>query len=132
MTSFKAVVGYSVTGAVSYTGSATGPVELFLQPQCTYGGAVWGVGTEISAKGTYTIHGVPPGTYSIKGWIDTVRDNWPNASDPTGISSQFTVYNADTTSADLTLADPTSVAFNSNTPSMRPIPSIKALFCLPA
>ncbi|MDR3773221.1 MAG: hypothetical protein P4L26_07735 [Terracidiphilus sp.] len=124
--SFQAVVGYSVSGTVSYTGAATGPIEVALQPQCTSGGVSYSsgpsLGTTITAPGPFTINGAAPGTYLVKAWRDAAHNNWPNASDPTGSTAVFTVSNADVSSVSVGLADSAAVTFPSNAPYLGAAP----------
>jgi hypothetical protein len=114
--SFKAVVGYAVSGTVSYTGTAAGPVDVALQYQCPGGGFGTILGTSIPAPGAFTINGASPGSYTVQAWRDAAHSNWPNASDPTGSSAVFAVSDANATGVSITLADPAPFAF----PSVRP------------
>ena len=113
---FVASLGYSVSGSVSYTGAVQGRVYLLLLNYTCPGGDGNGsttYGTSISAPGSFTIHGVAPGTYTLRGLMDpsTLGEGQPNAADPKGriASSIFTVSNADVTGENITLSDPTGI-----------------------
>ena len=113
VTSFKAAVGYSVSGTVSYTGTATGPIYLALEQSCD--GCPTGAlqGTSIPAPGPFTINGAAPGPYIVEAWRDTLNNGAPNESDPTGSSATFTVSSADLTGVSVALTDPAPVDFTS-------------------
>jgi len=111
---FNAAVGYSVSGNVSYSGAATGPIHLILQYQCP--GGVWSghdLGTSILTPGPFTINGAAPGSYQVLAWIDAVNNGWPNASDPTGSSTLQTVSSANLSGISVTMTDPTAPTFTS-------------------
>ncbi len=97
----------SLSGNVTYGGSKTGPVFL----QVTSGGVVpTGYGTGIaSAPGSYTIRGVPAGTYTVVAWIDHVGRGVRTADSPSG----SVVANASTggaiTGLNIALTDPVGV-----------------------
>ena len=120
--SFKAVVGYAVTGNVSYTGPATGPINLALQFNCSGGGEGYILGTQTNAPGSFTINGAAPGSYLVKAWRDAAHNNWPSASDPTGSSAALAVSSADLTGVSVALADPAPVAFSSILPNLIAVP----------
>ena len=115
VTSFQAMVGYSVSGNVSYTGTATGPVHIALNGSYTVGSVSYscgsGLGTSITAPGLFTINGVPPGSYTIMAWRDVANSNWPNLSDPTGSSTALTVSSGNQTGISVALTDPAAVSF---------------------
>jgi hypothetical protein len=102
---FSASLGYTVSGTVSYTGASTGQVYLTLNTNC---GGNGGPGTSITAPGSFSIRGVPPGTYTLQSWMDTIGQGGANAADPSGTSS-VSVTSADVTAA-VSLTDPTLVA----------------------
>jgi hypothetical protein len=103
---FTANLGYTVSGTVSYAGASTGQIYLTLN-NTNCGGGGGGVGTSISAKGSFTIHGVPPGTYNLQGWMDlsTLANGVPNTSDPTG-SVALPAITTNATNVSITLSDP--------------------------
>ncbi len=78
-------------------------------------------GTSLAAKGSYTIHGVPPGSYTLQAWMDssTLANGNQNAADPAGTAS-VTVSSANVTGASVTLTDPT-VAAPTISPSVKSI-----------
>jgi hypothetical protein len=123
---FNAAVGYTVSGTVSYTtGGApqTGRTYLVLN-NTTCGGGNGGPGTSISqatltSGGGFTIRGVPPGSYTLKAWMDPIGMGLQNAIDPTG-NSTVTVSNANVTNAAVTMANPTYATPSSN-PSINDI-----------
>ena len=100
---FSANLGYTVSGAVSYSGSQTGQIYLSLNPTSCGGGGT--VGTSISSKGSFTIHGVPPGAYTLAAFMDNLGTGTPNASNATG-STAVTVSSSNYSGANVTLADP--------------------------
>jgi len=103
---FAAEVGYTVTGTISYSGAATGPIYINLQNTSCGGGG--GQGTSNNAAGSFTIQGVAPGTYSISAWMDTVGQGGQNANDPSGTGgANVVVSNANSGSNFDTLVDPT-------------------------
>ena len=125
LTSFKANVGYAVSGMVSYTGTATGPINLALQYNCPNGGEGEVLGTSIPAPGPFTINGVPPGSYVIYAWRDALSNGAPNMSDPTGNSTALAVSAANLTGVSVALTDPAPVTFNpatSTSPYLSAIP----------
>ncbi len=103
---FAAAIGYEVSGAVSYGGTKTGWVYLELTDS-TCSGSPLGVGLR-SAR-AFTIHGVPPGAYTLQGWMDNQGYGAENASNPTGITPGIVVTNANLSAVSLTLADPAPV-----------------------
>ena len=94
---------YSVSGTITYTGSETGRIyiEVVQSGNTNYG-------TSIAAPGTYTIRGVPPGTYTLSAWRDHLGTGIENASNPTGTAVAFTITAADVTGKDITLTDPSA------------------------
>jgi Putative Ig domain. len=119
---FNFALGFTVSGTVSYSGSHTGPVYVNLINGGCSGTPAFG--TAITGPGNYTIHGVAPGTYSLRTWIDStdlgLGEGILNASDPTG-SSYITVSKANVTGANLTLADNDPAAAPTQTPNLRTI-----------
>ena len=108
---FNAALGYTVSGNVSYSGAQTGQTYLYLSGGC--GGGNGGPGTSITeavltSGGAFTIRGVPPGSYTLQAWMDTIGQQAQNAIDPTNSATQPTVQvsNANVGQA-VTLADPT-------------------------
>jgi uncharacterized protein (DUF2141 family) len=121
--SFGALVTYTVSGTVSYSGSKTGQVYLAVSSSnCSGNGEQ---GTSISGPGSYTIHGVgAPGTYTIQAFMDTLGNGQLNAADPTGSASLTTSY-ANSTGVNIALSDPGTVTLSS-APSISEIAPINA------
>ena len=112
--SFTATLGYSVSGTVAYSGTQTGRIYLALIPgkNCYIGST----GTSISAPGSFTIHGVPPGTYTLEAFLDNGAGGYgvPNAGNPTGSASAVTVATSDITGVSVGLADPSPVVLSTS------------------
>ncbi len=108
--------GYTVSGTISYPGSKTGWVYIRLNnTNCNGGCGNSNLGTAINATTSgslaagmsFTINGVPPGTYQVYAFMDTIGYGAQNASDPTGASgATTTVTNLNVTGANDTLIDP--------------------------
>jgi hypothetical protein len=102
--------GYTVSGNISYSGTKTGWTYIQLNN---------GLGTAISeanltAGGTFTIHGVTPGTYNVTAFMDTLGNGSWNAADPSGTSgASVTVSTANVSGAYDTLIDPTGLTLTS-------------------
>ena len=109
-TSFSAALGYTVSGTVNYSGTKTGRIYLVLNSNNCGGNPL---GTSISAKGSFTIHGVPPGSYTAQAWMDTLGFESPNAADPAGSDSNLTVSAANLTGVAVTLSNPAAVTLPS-------------------
>ncbi len=108
---FNAQVAFNVSGTVSYSGSQSGQTYLTLNGGCSNGNG--SLGTTIAAtngNGSYTIHGVQPGNYTLSAWMDPLGNATQNAIDPAGSTSSgsVSVTNAVVTSgADVAMTDPT-------------------------
>ena len=101
-TSFNANLGYTVSGTVAYSGSQTGQIYLLLQPTNCGGGGT--EGTSLSAPGAFTIHGVPPGSYTLRASMDNLGKGAANNYNPYGNIS-VTVGSANLTGKNVALAD---------------------------
>jgi hypothetical protein len=134
---FSAIVGYTVSGTVSYSGTQTGQTYLYLQNN-NCGGSNNQPGTSISqatltGSGSYSIRGVPPGNYTLNAWMDstgiTSGTDYPgpqgaqNFNDPTGNTSSFSVMSANVTTANVTLNNATFATPPSN-PSILIFPHV--------
>ncbi len=111
-TAAKSACGYNgggddVSGTVSYSGMHTG--RIYIAINNVSGCDVGTQGTSISAAGTYTIHGVPPGTYTLTAFMDTRGYGANNAADPSGSLGPLVIGNANGTASPLTLTDPATV-----------------------
>ena len=108
---FNAQVAFNVSGTVSYSGSQSGQTYLTLNGGCSNGNG--SLGTTIAAtngNGSYTIHGVQPGNYTLSASMDPLGNATQNAIDPAGSTSSgsVSVTNAVVTSgADVAMTDPT-------------------------
>jgi hypothetical protein len=122
-TSFKADVGYAISGTASYTGTAAGPIYLVARSSC--GG--FEQGTSISAPGPFTINGVEPGNYTIYAWKDALNNGAPNASDPTGSAAAGVVSSANLPGVSVALTDPAAVTSNSSNMSLAVVPIDKGV-----
>ena len=117
---FSANVGFNVTGTVSYSGTQTGQTYLFLENNNCGGSGNGNPGTSISAPGSFTIHGVGPGNYSLYGVMDSIgipgapQQGVENANDPHGSNTSVSVTNADATGVGVTLANSSYATPTSN------------------
>ena len=107
---FNVSLGYTVSGTVSYSGSATGPVYVELYNTGCGGGP--SNGTTLSAPGPFSIRGVSPGTYRLNTWRDPLGFAQLNASDPGGSVANVSVSNAAVTGVSAALADPSAVTLS--------------------
>lgn len=108
----NANIGYTVKGTVGYGAGQTGQVYVVLSPN-NCGGGSNSLGTSITAPGSYTIQGVPPGAYTLSAFMDTVGLAAPNATDPSGSTSPITVSNANLTGSNVTMSDPAGYSLTS-------------------
>jgi hypothetical protein len=109
------LAGYDVSGTVNYSGSKTGWIYLELNSN-SCSGCGGNLGTAIPAKGAFTIHGVPAGTYTLQAYMDpnSLGYGAQNASDPTGSSaSNVTVSSGAVSGVSVTLGDPSAVTLSS-------------------
>ena len=110
---FGASVGYTVSGTVSYSGAKTGQVYLVLNNGC--GGNPTGTSiteAELKSGGAFTIRGVTPGSYTLQTWMDDLGYGAPNANDPAGSTSSFTVTDANLPGVSVNLTDPVAVTLS--------------------
>jgi hypothetical protein len=110
--------GYTVSGTVNYNGTQTGWIYLQLT-NCN--GCDSRLGTAIPAAGSFTIHGVQPGTYNVQAWMDTLGFETPNASNPSTNplpNVNVTVGFEPVSNLTVTLADPPAVTLGSTSPSI--------------
>jgi hypothetical protein len=131
---FNAVVGYNVSGSVSYSGSQTGQTYVYLQNNNCGGFGAQGTSitqATLSSGGAYTIHSVPPGNYTLNAWMDSTgvtagtkypgEQGQPNANDPTGSNSSVSVTTASVTGVGVTMTSPTYSTPTAN-PTMQVFP----------
>ncbi len=105
---FSVSLGYTVSGNVSYSGTSKGQVYVTLKSTTCSGSNMAGTSitdSTLTSGGAYTIHGVPPGSYTVAAGMDILGQGYPNASDPSGTGSAV-VTNANVTGANVTLSDP--------------------------
>ena len=129
---FTGALGYTVSGTVTYTSGGTaqtGQTYLYLSGGCNGGNG--GPGTSISEAvltggGNYTIRGVPPGSYTLHGWMDTLGQEVQNAIDPTG-SASLTVTDANVTGEAVALANPTFTTPTGNPTISQIIPNTQGV-----
>jgi hypothetical protein len=108
------LAGYDVSGTVNYSGSKTG--WIYLQLNSNNCNNCSGPGTAIPAKGAFTIHGVPAGTYTVQAYMDIIGYGAENASDPsTNLFSNVnvTVSSGAVSGVSVTLGDPSAVTLSS-------------------
>jgi hypothetical protein len=106
---FGVALGYTVSGTASYSGSVSqaNPIYLSLSSNCNFGNG--NPGTSLSAAGTYTVHGVPPGTYTLSAFQDNLGYGSQNASNPVGSTSGVALTTTNVTGANVTLSNPSTV-----------------------
>lgn len=108
---FTADIGYTVSGNISYSGAKTGQTYVVIEPSgCPGVDSVPGTSiaeATLTSGGAFTVRGVPPGSWEVYAWMDTLGQGQPNTADPSGTSSAFSVTDADVTGAADTIADPT-------------------------
>ncbi|HQT96915.1 MAG TPA: IPT/TIG domain-containing protein [Thermodesulfobacteriota bacterium] len=95
---------YSISGTVS-GGSGSGRIYLQVQPN---GGGQTGYGTSVAGPGSYTIRGVPPGSYVVTSYRDLLGTGIRNAADPAGTSGVVNLASGNVTGANVTLSDPSA------------------------
>jgi hypothetical protein len=113
---FSVELGYTITGTVNYSGSATGPIFVELMNSNCGGGAANGT-TLTAGSGSFTIRGVAPGAYLINAWRDKVGNAQPNASDPVGTLNNIQVTTSNLSGQNVTLTDPSPVSLTGSTPN---------------
>jgi hypothetical protein len=124
ITATPQIASYSISGSVSYAGSQTGVTYITVYP-CTGCNPIGGttLSSAPSAGGTpYTIRGLASSgnqQYFVGAQIDTQGTGVPNASDPAGNSSNFTL------SSNLTGVN---VGVTNQTPSAPQTPSSPSVF----
>jgi hypothetical protein len=110
--------GDDVSGTVSYSGIKTG--RIYIAINNSSGCDIGTQGTSIASAGTYTIHGVPPGTYTLQAFMDTQGYGASNAANPAGSTASFGVGAANVTAPTLTLTDPSTVTL-STAPTLKTV-----------
>jgi len=117
ITVINPAAGYTVTGSVIYTGVQTGWIYLHL-----VGNGGNNLGTAIPAKGSFIIHGVPPGVYTLYAYMDPFGYGSQNASDPMGASSMnaVVVTSANVNNIPVMMVDPSTPTLGTATPTWDP------------
>jgi hypothetical protein len=119
---FYAEFDYTISGTVSYAGKQTGPIYLTLIQYYDTGYSINAlaypedIGTSIAAPGTFTIHGVQPGTCALQAWMDNVGVGVTNATNPTGLVTNVKVSDASLTGVNVTLTDPAPITLSATPP----------------
>jgi len=132
---FTVALGYSVSGTVAYGGAQTSG-QIYLRLNNSSCGSNGALGTSIAypftSGSTYTINGVPPGSYTLQAWMDNsanvipdgltsgtpsgVSNGVPNVVNPTGSTSGVSLTEDLISNAAVTLTDPTVTAVSNTTP----------------
>ena len=117
---FTVTLGFTVSGTVAYHGTTVGQTYVNLIGNC--GG---GIGTSLNEDaltggGAFTLHGVPPGTYSLTAWMDpsTLANGALNDADPRGTVQALTVSPDNLSGVAVTMTDPT-VALQTAGPELK-------------
>jgi hypothetical protein len=118
--SFAVALGYTVSGTVGYSGTNTGQIYLALVPATSCGAG--GVGTSVFTPGSFTIRGVPPGSYTLQAWMDlsALANGEPNTSDPSG-TTPITVISSNLTGQSVTVTDNTPATVPGANPNINAI-----------
>jgi hypothetical protein len=119
---FGVSIGYTVTGTVNYSGGVAGQIYLNLVNNgCGFNnGGVGGTSlhtTGTTSSGTFTIQGVPPGSYTLETFEDpdTLGQGMQNANDPVASNQGVTVIAQPVTvSNPVNLANPTYTTPSAN------------------
>jgi hypothetical protein len=117
---FTVALGYTVSGTVSYSGSDTGQIYLDLVPATPCGSG--GLGTSIFTPGSFTIRGVPPGSYNLQAWMDltALANGAQNTSDPSG-SIPVAVVSSNLTGQSVAITDNTPTAVPTANPEIQAV-----------
>lgn len=106
---FQAAIGYNVSGGVGYTNGIGGRIYLSLInticPSAT-------LGTSISAPQSFQIHGVQPGTYTLRAWVDELGYGEFNAEDPVFTLPGITVGSANLANLFVSFTQPPPVSLS--------------------
>ncbi len=115
-TAASAYPSYSLSGTLSYAGTKTGPVMVWVYNCTTCGNQSPSASTTVALTGSpgaytgsYTIRGLQPGNYAVAAQIDTLATGQSNATNPGGAASGLTINSANLTGVNLTLADTADV-----------------------
>ena len=98
------IPSYSISGTVSYGGTKTGPVYVYVDSMVRAGTRI----VLANGSGAYTIRGLPAGYYLVNAVMDTQGTGQRNRANPLGSSSYIdNTTPANLTGINITLADPT-------------------------
>ena len=106
---FTASLGYTVSGNVSYSGTSKGQVYLFIYGSSSCTGTEEGTSiteSALTSGGAFTIHGVPPGNFTLLAGMDPIGEGQFNTTSPSGTTS-ISVSNASVTGISVAMTDPT-------------------------
>jgi hypothetical protein len=116
---FVATLAYKVSGAVTYSGAETGQIYIWLLNKNCSGTPL---GTSIAAPGTFTIEGVPPGTYMLGAAIDSLGFGYQNDVDAAGVASpDVNVGDADVAGTSINMTNPLQSAPPAGVPTINAI-----------
>jgi len=109
---FNAERGSTVSGSVSYSGGKTGRIQVVLRLNGNgSGGGGMEIGVSVSPSATtWSVDGVPPGTYQVEAFMDYLGIGRRHALSPKGGAGSVVVAGSDVNGVALTLADPTPTA----------------------
>ncbi len=99
----------AISGTVTYAGAKTGGVRVqAYYTNCTNCSPAAGSLTTLTAgTGNYIIRGIPTGTYNVIAQMDSLGTGQANANNPSSSAVSATVTGGVTTTANVTLVDPT-------------------------
>lgn len=111
MTAASTIPSYSITGTVSYPGSKTGPIAIFVYKSnclgCNPFAGTTLAATALVATGVgYTIRGLVNGSYVLVAGMDALGTGKRNATNPKFTSATVTILNSNAPTTNLALADP--------------------------
>jgi len=114
---FSAQPGYAVTGTVSYSGRQSHAWQAYVKlqlPNCA-NCPTQGTSVELTSLGAttvtkaFTIHGVPPGTYTLQAYYNVGGFGARNINDPVASPVTVTVSNANVSAGTILLVDPATL-----------------------
>ncbi len=99
-----------ISGTVMYSGLKKGRIYINVD---NAGGGSTIYGTSISQTGSFTIRGVPSGSYVLSAWLDNIGTGTLHASNPTGTSTPFSVNFSNVSGVSVPLSDPGTITLSS-------------------
>jgi hypothetical protein len=117
---FTMQLGFTVSGTVTYSGAVTGQTYVNLVSGCNIAFGISLSEAQLTSGGAFTIHGVPPGQYTLQAWLDpaTLANGSQNDADPSGKSAGLTVSTVNVTGASVTMTEP-QVTAPASAPGLR-------------